>query len=137
MKRPAEFFSVLAIAILVLGQVLRFIAPNFYVAMQWHGRGYAFPPFAASVVITTFLCFVASIYSLWMLPMNQKAEMWHFWLTAAAIGVFWASFSGILAAGASHASATAALVIWGQLAAVAVFLIAQLIFVANLVLALT
>jgi hypothetical protein len=81
--------------------------------------------------------FVATIYSLWMLPTNQKAEMWHFWLTAAAIGAFWASFSRMIAAGTPHASATNALVIWGQLAAVAVFLIAQLVFVANVVLALT
>ena len=71
-----------------------------------------------------------------MLPINQKAAMWHFWLTAAAIGAFWASFSRMGAAGALHSS-WADVLAWGQIAAVSVFLVAQVVFLANLVLALT
>ena len=70
------------------------------------------------------LCFVASIYSLWMLPFNRIAMWWHFWLTTLGIGVFWLAFYRV------PSSRTA---LWAFFAAPVAILAVQAIFVWNLI----
>ena len=70
------------------------------------------------------LCFIASIYSLWMLPFNSTATWWHFSLTTIGIGVFWLAFYRVRN---SHTA------IWAVFAAPVAILLTQLIFLWNLI----
>ena len=125
--RVSELFVISAMVLLGFTLVARFINPSAVgVSITWRSVGYSLPPSSISVALATALCFFAAIYSLWMLPFNRTAMLWHFWLTTIGIGIFWLSLYRTGSAPAD--SRTAA---WGVFAALAVVLLTQLIFVWN------
>ena len=123
--KATEMFVMVALILLVFALIARFIGPSgLGISIRWGSTGYILPPSFACVVLATMLCFVASIYSLWMLPFNRVATWWHFSLTTAAIGVFWLAFYRV------PNSRTA---IWTVFSATAAILFTQAIFVWNFV----
>lgn len=79
------------------------------------------------IALATALCFVAPIYSLWMLPFNRTAMLWHFWLATIGIAVFWFSFSQVGSALPNSRTA-----VWAVFVSAAVVLLTQILFVWNL-----
>src|SRR5690349_7514306 len=130
MTRPAELFAIAAATLLFF----RWVGPIFggpaELSIQFRGAYYVFPPSFAALVMATFLCAFATVYSLRVLPFNLKASLWHFWLTVVAIAVFWICFSlmGVLNSRTSAVGYLAG----GWFAALLVALLAQLIFAVNL-----
>src|SRR5262249_22152810 len=91
--KPPDLFAISALALLGFAFIARFISPmGLGISVAWRGSGYVLPPEAISIAIATALCFCATVYSLWMLPFNRTAMLWHFWLTIIGIAVFWLSF---------------------------------------------
>ena len=91
--KPAELFVIVALIVLVFALLARFvISPSLGVSMTWRGTGYVLPPSFICIALATMLCFIAGVYSLWMLPFNRTATWWHFSLTTIDIAVFWLAF---------------------------------------------
>jgi len=127
--KATDMFVMVALILLVFALIARFISPSHLgVSITWGDTGYVLPPSFICVVLATMLCFVASIYSLWMLPFNRIATWWHFSLTTLGIGLFWLAFYRV------PNSRTA---VWAVFAAPAAILLTQAIFVWNLIQAIT
>src|SRR2546426_8252375 len=93
MERPSELFVLSTVILLGFALFARFISPSgLGISITWRGTGYVFPPGSICIALATALCFFATIYSLWMLPFNRTATLWHFWLTSIGIPLFWLSF---------------------------------------------
>jgi hypothetical protein len=123
--KATEMFVMVALILLVFALIARFISPaGLGVSITWGNTGYVLPPSFICVVLATMLCFVASIYSLWMLPFSRIATWWHFSLTTIGIGVFWLAFYRV------PNSRTA---LWAVFVAPAAILLTQTIFVWNLI----
>lgn len=130
--KASELFEISALILLVMALVARFIShSDFAVTITWRGTGYVIPPSTICIALATVLCFFATVYSLWMLPFNRTATLFHFWLTAVGIGVFWLAF---YQAGAALPNSRTAL--WIVFAAPAMVFLTQVIFVWNLIQAL-
>ena len=85
--KATEMFVVIALILLVFALIARFTSvSSLGVGITWGGTGYSLPPSFICIVLATMLCFVASVYSLWMLPFNRMATWWHFWLTGTKAG---------------------------------------------------
>ena len=131
--KASELFAMTALVLLVFALVARFISPSgLGMSIKWRGTGYVLPPSTISFAMATGMCFFAATYSLWMLPFNRTAALSHFWLTAIGIAVFWLAFYRV---GASLANSRTAL--WIVFAAPAIVLLTQVIFVWNLIQALS
>jgi len=80
LSRPAEFFAVAAIGLLGFALLSRFLIPSevLGVSLGLPRTGYVFSVASVCVFMAAFLCVFAAIYSFWILPVNQKAGMWHF-----------------------------------------------------------
>ena len=139
MSRAAELFAIVAIVVLVFGLLARFASSNTTVALRLANSIVMIPVGSICLVLATLLCFCASIYSLWFLPMSPKAAAWHFWMTSTGIVLFWISFF-LLATVASGKPmlrrATPAAVI-GEVVSLILVLVAQSIFVINFASAIT
>jgi len=123
--KATEMFVMVALILLVFALIARFISPSgLGVSITWGNTAYVLPPSFICVVLATMLCFLASIYSLWMLPFNRIATWWHFSLTTIGIGVFWLAFYRV------PNSRTA---LWAVFVAPAAILLTQTIFVWNLI----
>ncbi len=120
--KATEMFVMVAVILLVFALITR--PSGLGVSITWGGTGYVLPPSFICVVLATMLCFIASIYSLWMLPFNRIATWWHFSLTTIGIGVFWLAFYRV------PNSRTA---VWAAFAAPAAILLTQATFVWNLI----
>jgi hypothetical protein len=132
MLRPPELFATSAIILLCFAFLTRFINPGVGVSVSWRGNGYFFPPASVCIALATGLCFIASVYSLWMLPFSRSASLLHFWLTSLGIMVFWVAFYRVT----PHLpeSRTA---LWTVFASPLLVLFAQFIFLWNVVHAVT
>ena len=86
------------------------------------------PPSSVCIAQATAFCFFGTIYSLWMLPLNRSASLWHFWLTAIGVAVFWFSFYR-----AASTQPNSRIAIWAVFITPAVTLLTQVIFVWNVV----
>jgi hypothetical protein len=123
--KAAEPFVIVALILLGFALAARFISPSgLGVSVHWRGTGYVLPPSFVCIVLATMLCFVASIYSLWMLPFNRTATWWHFSLTTIGIGVFWLAF---------YRAPNSRTAIWAVFAAPVAILLTQGIFIWNLI----
>jgi hypothetical protein len=123
--KAAELFVIVALILLVFALVARFINPSgLGISITWRGTGYVLPPSFICIALATMLCFLASIYSLWMLPFNSTATWWHFSLTTIGIGVFWLAF---------YQAPNSRTAIWAVFAAPAAVLLTQVIFIWNFV----
>ena len=72
--KATEPFVIVALILLVFALVMRFENPSgLGVSVTWRGTGYVLPPSFVCIALATMLCFVASIYSLWMLSFNRAA----------------------------------------------------------------
>jgi len=136
LSRPAEFFVVAAIGLLVFALLSRFLVPSevLGVSLGLHRMGYVFSLASVCVFMAAFLCVFAAIYSFWILPMNQKVAMWHFWLTAAGIAIFWFGlylFFKYRPHGELHGRALAVTIGW--LTSLPLLVVAQGIFLVNLI----
>ena len=121
--KAAELFVIVALILLVFALLARFINPSgLGISITLRGTGYVLPPSFICIALATMLCFLASIYSLWMLPFNRTATWWHVSLTTIGIGVFWLAFYQV------PNSRTA---IWAVFAAPAAILLTQVIFIWN------
>lgn len=127
--KASELFVISALVLLVFALIGRFISPSTLgISVRWRGTGYVLPPSTICIALATAFCFFATIYSLWMLPFNRTATLFHFWLTAFGIGVFSLAF---YRAGATLPNSRTAL--WVVFAAPAMVLLTQIIFVWNLI----
>ena len=125
MGRFVELFVIAALMLLVFSLIARFISPSgLGITMTWRGTGYVLPPGSISIALATLLCFFATIYSMWMLPFNRTATLWHFGLTALGILVFWIAF---------YLAPNSRTAVWTVFAAPAAVLLVQSIFVWNVV----
>jgi len=125
MGRSSEPFVIVALILLGFSLISRFISRSgLGISVTWRGTGYVLPPGSISVGLATALCFFATIYSLWMLPFNRTATLWHFWLTTIGIGVFWLAF---------YRAPNSRTAVWAAFAAPAAVLLTQVIFVSNLI----
>jgi hypothetical protein len=123
--KATELFVIVALILLVLALVARFISPSgLGISITWRGTGYVLPPSFIFTTMATILSFFASIYSLWMLPFNRAATWWHFSLTTICIVVFWLAFYRV------PNSRTA---VWVAFAAPAAIVLTQVIFVWNFI----
>jgi len=123
--KASELFAMGALILLVFALVARFISSSgIGITIPFRGTGYILPPSVIGIVLATALCFVATIYSLWMLPFNRTASLFHFWLTAVGIGVFWPAF---------YRAPNSRTAMWAVFAASAAILLTQVIFVWNLI----
>jgi hypothetical protein len=87
--------------------------------------------------MASFLCFFAAIYSIWPLPMNYSAALWHYWITVLAVATFWASFYlfAFHAFPNSKVTPYREVALFGQFVSIIVIALAQTIFVGNLIFA--
>ena len=135
MSRPTELFAIAAIVLLALGLLSKFLLPPQALGLTLIPRmGYIFPVGSVFVFLAALLCVAAAVYAFWLVPMNQKAALWHFWLTAAGIVLFWSGFFLFLKyhpSGDLHGGALAVAIGW--LASFPLILIAQGIFLVNLI----
>jgi hypothetical protein len=123
--KPADLFVTVALLLLVFALLARFvISSSLGVSITWGDTGYILPPSFVCIALATVLCFIAGVYSLWMLPFNRAATWWHFSLTTIGIVVFWLAFYR------APGSRTA---LWAVFAAPAAILLTQVIFVWNLI----
>jgi hypothetical protein len=94
----------------------------------------------ACVLVGSFLCIFAAAYSLWMVPLNGRAGLWHFWLTIGAIAIYWTGMLSLimkqenLPRGDLHGMPLALAIVW--LGSIPLLIIAQGIFFFNLIFAL-
>ena len=122
--KASELFAMGALILLVFALVTRFISSSgLGIGIPFRGTGYILPPSTIGIGLATALCFVATIYSLWMLPFNRAASLFHFWLTAFGIGVFWLAF---------YRAPNSRTAMWAVFAAPTAVLLTQVIFVWNL-----
>ena len=123
--KATEMFVIVALILLVFALIARFIGPSgLGFSITWGSTGYGLPPSFICVVLATMMCFLASIYSLWMLPFNRVATWWHFFLTSIGIAVFWVAFYRV---------PNSRPAVWAVFAAAAAILLTQAIFVWNLI----
>jgi hypothetical protein len=125
--KASDLFAITAFVLLGFALVARFINPTpLGISIAWRGTGYVIPPEAISIALATALCFCATIYSLWMLPFSRTAMLWHFWLTAIGIAVFWLSF---YRTGSTVSDSRTA--VWAVFVTPIVVVLTQVIFVWN------
>jgi len=133
-NRPAELFAIAAIGLLAASLVLHFLAPAGFLDIQFRHTAYAFSYASVFIFMAAFLCVCAAVYSFWIIPINQNAGIWHFWLTLAGIVFFWLSFYFLFVrrqySTELHGSALA--IATGWLASFVLILVAQGIFLVNL-----
>lgn len=123
--KASELFAIAALILLVFALVARFISsPSLGIGIPVRGTGYIVPPGTIGIGLASALCFVATIYSLWMLPFNRTATLFHFWLTAFGIVVFWLAF---------YRAPNSRTAMWAVFAAPVAVLLIQVVFVWNLV----
>jgi hypothetical protein len=121
--KAAELFGIVALILLLFALVARFVNPSVVgITITWHDAGYVLPPSFICLALATMLCFIASVYSFWMLPFNNTATWVHFSLTTIGIGAFWLALYRV------PNSRTA---IWVVFASSAAILLTQVIFVWN------
>ena len=120
--RMPDLFAIGAFVLLGFAFIARFIGTSIGISVAWRGTGYVIPPEAVAVAMATAMCFCSTIYSLWMLPFNRQAMLWHFWLTVVAIAVFWLSF---------YSARSERIAVWAMSLTPAAVLFAQIIFVWN------
>ena len=124
--KATDMFAITALALLGFAFIARFIGPTgLGISVPWRGTGYVIPPDSISIAMATAFCVCATIYSLWMLPFNRAAMLWHFWLTVTGIAVFWVSFY--------RAGSDFRPVIWAVFITPALVLLTQGIFVWNVI----
>jgi hypothetical protein len=137
MTRSTVLFATAAICMLVFAFLSRWFGPAGFVDFHLHRRGYGFSPDSVCVFIAALLCAFAAIYSFYLLPMNQKAAMWHFWLTAIGILLFWMAFYSLAARVTGgyplEKRGVTVAIVASWMSSFALVLIGQGIFVANLV----
>ena len=123
--KASEMFVMVALILLVFVLTARFISSSALgVSITWASTGFILPPSFICIVLATVLCFVASVYSLWMLPFNRIATWLHFSLTTIGIGVFWVAF---------YRAPNSRVAVWTVFAAPAAILLTHAIFVWNLI----
>lgn len=123
--KPADLFVTVALILLVFALLARFvISSSLGVSITWGDTGYILPPSFVCIALATVLCFIAGVYSLWMLPFNRTATWWHFSLTTIGIVVFWLAF---------YRAPSSRTALWTVFAAPAAILLTQVIFVWNLI----
>jgi preprotein translocase subunit SecG len=135
--RPSELFAISAAALIVFSLLSRRLADQGGVSIAMGDVGYVFSASAVSLVMASFLCFFAVIYSIWPLLMSQRAGIWHYWITTASIIAFWICFYLFILRGSSDSSLTAyrKAYLFGQFGSMLVMALAQTIFVFNFVIA--
>ncbi len=137
MTPPSELFAVSAAVLLVCSFLCRLLQIQTGVSIVVHKVGYVFPPSTIFLVMASFLCFFAATYSLWPVPLGNKAAAWHYWITATAIAAFWFCFYffAFKAPQESSLSSYQTGALFGLFASAIGILLAQAIFVVNLIFA--
>lgn len=133
--RPSELFAVSAAVLVVLSFLSRFPAKQALLSVTVRNIDYEFPPSAVFLVMSSLLCLSAAIYAIWPLRMNMTAGLWHYWVTAAAIAVFWACFYSFPMQESRPNTSKRLGLLLGQFVSLGVILLAQTIFVSNLIFA--
>ena len=87
MPRPQILFALAAVVALILGLLPSRFAPSMSMALGSRRVHYEIPgmPFYG---VALFFRLFAFLYSIWMVPWNTKAAMWHFGLSVLAVMTF-------------------------------------------------
>ena len=135
--RPSELFAISAVVLLVLSFLSRLQARQTLLSINVGNTGYGFPPSTVFLAMASLLCLSATIYAIWPLRMNLKAGVWHYWMTAIPIAVYWICFYlfAFRSASAPKLSSHQTAAVFGQFVSLGMILPAQAILVANLILA--
>lgn len=130
MTRPAELFAIATTTVLLLRWIGRlFPSPASLAVYSVGATGYAWPLDTVSLWMAAVLCIFAAIHSVWMLPLNHRASLWHFWLSAISIAVFWVCSYVLPSTAVRSRLGTTFAAIW--FLSILVFALTQIIFVAN------
>jgi hypothetical protein len=133
--RPSELFAISATVLLLFSFLSRLLATQSSLSITVGSVAYAFPPSTVSLIMASLLCFFAAIYSIWPLPLNPTAAVWHYWITAFAMAAFWACFYffAFHVLRDSKITPVQTIALFGQFVSLIVVAFAQTIFVGNLV----
>lgn len=133
-SRPSDLFAISAAALLIFSFLSRLLASPTGVSITLWNVGYVFSPSTVSLVMASLLCFFAAIYAIWPLPMNPTAGLWHYWITVLAIAAFWISFYLFTfhSLPSSNLTLYQTVALFGQFLSTMVIVLAQAIFVVNL-----
>jgi hypothetical protein len=110
-------------------------SPNQFISISARQTGYIFSVEQVCLFMAALFAIFAAIYSLWLIPMNHVAALWHFWLSAGGTVLFWVGFFAFARAVESGHS-MAARVLAAYLFGFMLLLAGQGVFVANLLVSL-
>ena len=137
MTRPTEICAISAAALLILSFVSRLSARPAFFSIVVRRTSYGFAPDSIFMAMAAVLSLSAAAYAFWPLPMNVKAGAWHSWVTVGGIAVFWMCFYLFpVDRNPPGAKSYMLALLLGQLASLGAVLLAQTVFIGNLVVAL-
>jgi hypothetical protein len=134
MLRPQQLFAISAAVTLSFGLLSPLLFPTLRLSLPLQNTYYVFPFSTACTVVAMFFCLFSAVYSFWILPINQTAAAWHFWMTAVGALLFCSILwhLGQLAHNGGATSSLGAAQAWTLIAAFVVAVAAQAIFIVNI-----
>lgn len=139
MSLASKLFAVYGFGLLVLAFSCPYILPGVEVSIPIGNKGYGFPLASVCIGLAALYCVFAAVYSLYMLPFSKTGELWHFVITALGTSLALASFyrfaleAPILGQRGTDLSGLDLVVAWVVIASPILVLLAQSIFVFNLI----
>jgi hypothetical protein len=136
MSRPSEICAISAAVLLILSFVSRLSARPTLFSIVVRQTSYGFAPNTIFLAMAAVLAVSAAMYAFWPLQMNVKAGAWHSWVTVGGIAVFWICFYLFpVDRSLPEANSYMLVLLLGQLTSLGAVLLAQIVFVGNLVVA--
>jgi hypothetical protein len=94
-SRPSTFFAMATILLLVFGMLASRFIQTLGLSVTWHRTGYIFPAETFCNGVALVFCCFTFLYSVWVIPWNNKAAMWHFGLSLSTLAIFAAGYMAI------------------------------------------
>jgi hypothetical protein len=95
MPRLPMLFATTAITALILGLLTSRFDLSTGATLILPRASYLIPNRMLCYGVALFFCLFAFLYSIWMVPWNARAAMWHFALSGLSVGVFLAASIGM------------------------------------------
>ena len=90
MTRPAKWFAVAALVVLLFSFVSRLLSSQRSLDLAIHDTYFVILPTRVSLLMAGVLTLFAGVYH--FLPLKRQAAACHFWVTTTGIAGFWMSF---------------------------------------------